>query len=56
MRRKQYKTGVFAQHLVFEPHDIQSDIDQTPDYQKVKVIKPVTSIEEAQRVTKNLNP
>lgn len=41
MRRNEEKAEMFAQQRAtkFQPHDIQSHINPTPDYQKIKLIK-----------------
>lgn len=58
VRRNNEKAELFARHLatVFQPHDIQSAIDPTPDYQPSVTIRRVSAMEVAQAIDKNLNP
>ena len=51
------KAEIFAQHLetVFQPHNGPTNVDSTPVYQPIKLIKPVTPMEVAIEID-NLNP
>lgn len=58
VRKNNEKAELFARHLatIFQTHDIQSNIDSTPIYQPTMIIKPVTPMEVAVEIDKNLNP
>lgn len=57
VRQDKEKAELFAQHLatVFQPHDIQSNIDVTPVYQPNQDFKRVTPMETAEAIDKSLN-
>lgn len=57
VRQDKEKAELFAQHLanVFQPHNIQSDIDVTPIYLPNRYLKKITSMEIAQEIDR-LNP
>lgn len=57
-RRDEEKAELFAQHLasVFQPHDIQSNINPIKIYQDERTIKWVTPMEIAREIDTNINP
>jgi len=54
LRKDSEKTELFAKHLaeVFQPNDIQSNVDTTPSYKPYKKIKKVTPYEVATEIDK----